>query len=239
MRRYILTLCTILAATAASAQEWVNVDIWGNGILSQSALRHAEEATRTRGGDRARPIAKSPRNRSARPAPLSYDRSGDLSGLIEEGVARRLTQMVSIQFRMKDPSHFVKTAGTRAIYRRELERRGLPENSVSGATALFLAVGWEVANGRRLTPAQNAAILRQTGEGLIKTPLARQSDARRQQESEMRLIIAALWLEEARVRAASPEQTRALADAVWKDVKTITRNDMRAYVVTSRGFVER
>jgi hypothetical protein len=139
---------------------------------------------------------------------------------------------------MDDPSYFVRTAGTRAIYRRELQNRGFPEDSVSGATALFLAIGWELANGRPLSPAQNAAILRQTANGLRSSALARQSDARRQQESEMRLIITALWLEEARVRASSAGATKDLSDAVWKDVKAITRNDMRAYRVTAKGFTE-
>lgn len=154
-------------------------------------------------------------------------------------MADRLSEMVSVRFRLDDPAYFVKTAGTRAIYRQELERRGLPEDSVSGATALFLAVGWELANGRQLSAAQNAAILRQTASSLQSTPLARQSDARQQQEAEMRLIIAALWLQEARLRASSPDLTRDISEAVWNDMKTITRNDMRAYSVTSSGFTER
>ncbi|MFL0587672.1 secretin and TonB N-terminal domain-containing protein [Sphingomonas olei] len=128
---------------------------------------------------------------------------------------------------------------TRSTYRRELEARRLPENSVSGATALFLAIGWELANGQRLSPAQNAAIFRQTTSGLQSSPLLRQSHARRQQESEMRLIIAALWLEEARARTSSARLTKELSDAVWRDMKTITSNDMRAYDVTAKGFTER
>jgi len=115
----------------------------------------------------------------------------------------------------------------------------LPENSVSGATALFLSVGWELANGRRLTPAQNAAIYRQANNGLKSSPLIRQSNAQRQQEAEMRLIVAGLWLEEARIRASSPKMNAEMADAVWKDMRAITRNDMRAYNVTVGGFTDR
>ena len=76
---------------------------------------------------------------------------------------------------MEDPSSLVRTAGTRAIYRQELKKRGLPEDSLSGATALFLAVGWELANGRALSDAQTAAIYRQTASGLRQSPLARKS----------------------------------------------------------------
>ncbi|MFV0625416.1 DUF6683 family protein [Sphingomonas sp. ac-8] len=239
MRPYVIALLAVLATAPASAQEWVNVDIWGNGILSQTALRHAEEATRQNGGERGGTARRPAQRRSNAATGLSFHRSGDLSGQIEEGVAKRLPQMVSLRFRMDDPSRFVRTAGTRAIYRRELQSRGLPENSVSGATALFLSVGWELANGRRLSPAQNAAIFRQTASGLQSSALARQSDPRRQQEAETRLIVAALWLEEARVRGSSAGLTRELSDAVWKDMKAITRNNMRAYAVTAKGFSER
>lgn len=239
MRVCILALCAAFLSAPVSSQEWVNVDIWGNGILSQTALRHAEEATRQRGRDSGDSARASAQHRMRTADRLSFQRSADLTGQIEEGVATRLPQLVSLRFRMDDPSRFVKTAGTRSIYRRELEARRLPENSVSGATALFLAIGWELANGQRLSPAQNAAIFRQTTSGLQSSPLLRQSHARRQQESEMRLIIAALWLEEARARTLSARLTKELSDAVWRDMKTITSNDMRAYDVTAKGFTER
>ncbi len=238
MRATVAALCAMIVPASVAAQEWVNIDIWGNGILSQTALRHAEEATTQRANDRGRPSGTTSRPRSNSSDQLSFQRSGDLSTQIEEGVASRLPQMVSLRFRMDDPSRFVKTAGTRAIYRRELQKRGFPENSLSGATALFLSVGWELSNGRRLSPAQNAAIFRQTSSGLQSSPLLRQSDARRQQEAEMRLIIAALWLEEARARGSSAPLTRELSDAVWRDMKKITRNDMRAYTVTGKGFTD-
>ena len=163
MRATVAALCAMIVPASVAAQEWVNIDIWGNGILSQTALRHAEEATRQRANDRGRPSGTTSRPRSNSSDQLSFQRSGDLSTQIEEGVASRLPQMVSLRFRMDDPSRFVKRAGTRAIYRRELQKRGFPENSLSGATALFLSVGWELSNGRRLSPAQNAAIFHNLG----------------------------------------------------------------------------
>ncbi len=237
---HTIALGAMFLACSATAQEWINIDIWGNGILGQSALRHAQEAT-TQGTDEADSDGPgtSGQARSEDAAALFFERSSDLTSQIEEGVAQRLSGMVSVRFQMEDPSYLVRTAGTRAIYRQELEKRGLPEDSLTGATALFLAVGWELANGRSLSQAQTAAIFRQTASGLQSSPLARQSDAERQQESEMRLIITALWLEEARVRASSSRPTQDLADAVWRDLKAITGNDMRAYAVTANGFTER
>jgi len=239
MRPYLAAMMLAIGVAPASAQDWVNIDIWGNGILGQTALRHAEEATRQSGQGRRGEAGTSGSRRQKVASDLAYVRSGDLSSQIEQAVAGRLPQLVSLRFRMDDPSRFVRTAGTRAIYRRELQSRGLPENSVSGATALFLSVGWELANGRRLTPAQNAAIYRQANNGLKSSPLIRQSNAQRQQEAEMRLIVAGLWLEEARIRASSPKMNAEMADAVWKDMRAITRNDMRAYNVTVAGFTDR
>lgn len=240
MRIHLIALGAMVLTFSATAQEWVNIGIWGNGILSQSALQNAEEATRENDDETEQARAESASRRSAQDATdMLFDHSGDLTRQIEEGVAQRLSEMVSVQFQMEDPSNLVKTAGARAIYQQELEKRGLPENSLSGATALFLAVGWELANGAPLSQAQTTAIFQQTAGGLQQTPLARQSDAKRQQEAEMRLIITALWLEEARVRAAASRSTQDLADAVWRDLKVITRNDMRAYAVTAQGFTGR
>lgn len=231
MLKYAIPLFALVFVQTATAQEWVNIDIWGNGILSQSALRHAEEATR-QSSSRAVDKSKGPvRQSEGARAALPFQRSSDLTGEIEEGVARNLPKMVSLRFQMDDPSRFVRTTGTRAIYRKELATRGFPEDSVAGATALFLSVGWELANGRPLSAAQNRAILQQTASSLRSTPLARQSDARRQQESEMRMIISALWLKEARLRARSSGSMKQLSDAVWRDLKAITKNDMRAYRV--------
>ena len=237
LRIFATALGAMFLANSATAQEWVNVGIWGNGILSQSALRNAEEATREGADEAERDESDaSAQTRREDAAALFFDRSGDLTGQIEEAVAQRLSEMVSVRFQMEDPSYLVKTAGTRAIYRKELAKRGLPEDSLSGATALFLAVGWELANGRALSDAQTAAIYRQTASGLRQSPLARKSGPELQQESEIRLIITALWLEEARVRSSSSRSKQDLADAVRNDLKAITRNDMRAYKVKENGF---
>ncbi|MBL0952941.1 MAG: hypothetical protein IBJ08_20335 [Pseudomonas sp.] len=235
LRIHAIALGAMFLVGPAAAQ--VNIGIWGNGILGQAALRNAQEAAGQSADDDE--SETSARARPEEPAALSFTRSGDLSRQIEEGVAQRLSEMVSVQFQMKDPSSLVRTAGTRAIYRQELKKRGLPENSLSGATALFLAVGWELANGRPLSEAQTAAIFRQTAGGLQRSPLARKSGPELQQESEIRLIITALWLEEARVRSSTSRSTQDLADAVRSDLKAITRNDMRAYEVTENGFTGR
>jgi len=235
LRIHAIALGVMFLVGPAAAQ--VNIGIWGNGILGQAALRNAQEAAGQSADDDE--SETSVQARPEEPAALSFTRSGDLSRQIEEGVAQRLPEMVTVQFQMKDPSSLVRTAGTRAIYRQELKKRGLPENSLSGATALFLAVGWELANGRSLSEEQTAAIFRQTAGGLRRSPLARKSGPELQQESEIRLIITALWLEEARVRLLSSRSTQDLADAVRNDLKAITRNDMRAYEVTANGFTGR
>lgn len=223
------------------AQERVNIGIWGTGLLGQAALRSAEAATRQHDPDRRGRSGSSTGQRSSVPegmSKLSFVRSGNVTDQIETAVAERLQEIVSLRFRMDGPSDLVKAAGTRAIYQSELKSRNLPEDSVSGATALFLAIGWELANGRKLSAAQNAAILRQTTNGLQATPLARQSNAHRQQEAEMRLIISALWLKEADFRADAPALVREMSDSVWKDMMAITGNDMRAYAVTATGFTK-
>ncbi|HEY1027914.1 MAG TPA: hypothetical protein VGE28_09855 [Pseudomonas sp.] len=235
LRIHAIALGAMFLVGPAAAQ--VNIGIWGNGILGQAALRNAQEAAGQSADDDE--SETSVQARPEEPAALSFTRSGDLSRQIEEGVAQRLPEMVTVQFQMKDPSSLVRTAGTRAIYRQELKKRGLPENSLSGAPALFLAIGWELANGRPLSEAQTAAIFRQTAGGLQRSPLARKSGPELQQESEIRLIITALWLEEARVRSSSSRSTQDLADAVRSDLKAITRNDMRAYEVTENGFTGR
>lgn len=44
--RLLVAAATLsMAATSATAQEWVNVPIWGNGLLGQSALEHTRNAT--------------------------------------------------------------------------------------------------------------------------------------------------------------------------------------------------
>lgn len=237
LRIHAIALGAMFLVGPAAAQ--VNIGIWGNGILGQAALRNAQEAAGQSADDDDDESETSVQARPEEPAALSFTRSGDLSRQIEEGVAQRLPEMVSVQFQMKDPSSLVRTAGTRVIYRQELKKRGLPENSLSGATALFLAVGWELANGRPLSEAQTAAIFRQTAGGLQRSPLARKSGPELQQESEIRLIITALWLEEARVRSSSSRSTQDLADAVRSDLEAITHNDMRAYEVTENGFTGR
>ncbi|MFC4254962.1 hypothetical protein GRI97_05965 [Altererythrobacter xixiisoli] len=237
MRKMALALAAVVAFPSAAQAEYVNIGIWGNGILGQLALRNAEAASRSSDSERRSTPERS--RRQDQSGELTFVRSAAVTDQIEEALAPRLAEMVSLPFTMEDPSALVRSAGTRSIYRQELARRGFSEHSVDGATALFLAVGWELANGARLTPEQNAAIYRHVNRTLPSTPLARQSDVRRQQEAEMRLIVSALWLQEASARSRSPAAMREMSDAVWDDVRLITGNDMRDFVVTADGFSRR
>lgn len=234
MRMIVVGLCAALfAVTPAMAQEMVIPGIWGHGILGQQTLSNTAAANRpgNSGGDR-KPAQRNP-------ADLPFERYDDLSDQIEQAVSVDIKKLLSVRFQMKDAAFFVRTAGTRPLYRRDLKARSYPEDSLAGATALFLAVGWELANGQKLTTAQNAAILQQARDNLKKSPLAGQGKAALQQEAETRLIIAGVWLEEARLRADGASQQRALSDSVWNDMKTISNNDMRAHAVTTKGLSKR
>ncbi|RYD92533.1 MAG: hypothetical protein EOP61_25365 [Sphingomonadales bacterium] len=236
MRMIVLGLCAALLAPSAMAQEWVVPSIWGNGILGQQALRNAADNVDAY-GDTA-DAKKRARERLTAPT-LPYSRSGRLTGEVEAAVAAKLPQIVSLRMQIKDPSYFVTGGESRTHYKRELDTRDFPRDSFAGATAVFLAVGWEQANGAKLSAAQNAAILRQTIEMMKSTPQAKQGDAQRQEQAEMRLLVTGIWAREAKLRADAPGQLRALSDSVWRDMKTITNNDMRSYVVTAQGFSER
>lgn len=67
----------------------------------------------------------------------------------------------------------------------------------------------------------------------------RDSSADLQREADARLIMAGLWLEESRLRRESADQTRELSDAVQRDMKRMSGNDMRAHDIKDGGFAER
>lgn len=229
-------LATLLSASPAMAQEWVNPSIWGNGILGQLALRNAADNVDAYGD---KPDAKKRALERLNAPTLPYSRSGKLTGQVEAAVAADIHQLVSIKPQIRNVSYFFTGGESRTNYKRELDARNFPRDSFSGATALFLAIGWELSNGQKLSAAQNAAILRQTNEMMKSTPHAKQGDAERQQQAEMRLLVAGLWVEEMQLRAGAAGQQRALSDSVWNDIKAITNNDMHAYAVTANGFSER
>ena len=39
MRATVAALCAMIVPASVAAQEWVNIDIWDNGILSQMLVR--------------------------------------------------------------------------------------------------------------------------------------------------------------------------------------------------------
>jgi hypothetical protein len=172
-------------------------------------------------------------------AGIPYSSSSSRRGRVEAALADNLASNFSIRFAIADPARFVRSGKASEVYKRELEARGLPRDTVAGATALMFGVAWEITNGKKLSPDENAAILRQATTLLRGNPLERQGDKERQEAAELRLITAGLWLEEAYVRAPFPEQMRELSDAVHGDMKKISNTDLRSKVVTAEGFVDR
>lgn len=63
-------------------------------------------------------------------------------------------------------------------------------------------------------------------------------DRRRQMEADARRNLAALWLEEARIRQDDQAPMTALSEAVHRDM-VATGNDLRRQIVTEEGFSDR
>jgi len=169
-------------------------------------------------------------------AGIPFDRSRSLTGRVENAMATNLGKDFSLRFAIADPEEFVRSGKVRGVWERELAARGYPADTVAGATALMFGVAWELSNSRKLSVADNAAILRQVTATLRGHQLERENDEQRQIQADIRLTAAGLWLEEAYLREPYPEQMRELSDAVHRDMSTMTSNDMRATSVTSEGF---
>lgn len=169
-------------------------------------------------------------------AGIPFDRSRGVTRRIEQAAAKDLDKLFSLRFALADPGDFLTSGKVRAVWERELAARGYSGETLAGATALMFGVAWELANGRKLCAADNAAILRQVTAKLRGDPLERQNDEQRQIQADIRLISAGLWLEEAYLREPYPEQMRELSDAVHRDMQKMTKNDMRATTVTAEGF---
>lgn len=172
-------------------------------------------------------------------AGIPFVRSRAVTRDVERGLAEHLGENFSLQFAIADPAEFLRSGKASELAARELKTRGLPEDSVAGATALLLAVAWELANGLTLSGQDHAAILKQTTAVLRGNALEREADAQRQTQADLRLLSAALWREEAYLREPFPAQMQALSDAVHRDILALSNNDMRALVVTEDGLVER
>lgn len=169
-------------------------------------------------------------------AGIPFDRSSSLTRQVEQAAARDLGQLFSLRFAIENPGDFITSGKARAVWERELARRGYSGDTLAGATALMFAVAWELANGRKLSSADNAAILRQVTTKLRGDPLERQSDEHRQIQADIRLTAAGLWLEEAYLRERYPDQMRELSDAVHRDMHKMTNNDLRTTTITAEGF---
>ncbi|MFV0625430.1 hypothetical protein ACBY01_15655 [Sphingomonas sp. ac-8] len=169
-------------------------------------------------------------------AGIPFDRSRSLTGRVEQAAAKELDKLFSLRFALADPGDFVSSGKVRDVWERELAARGYSGDTLAGATALMFGVAWELANGRKLSAADHAAILRQVTSKLRGDPLERQGDEQRQIQADIRLITAGLWLEEAYLREPYPDQMRELSDAVQRDMQKMTKNDMRATRVTAEGF---
>lgn len=167
----------------------------------------------------------------------AYDPDPGIRRETGRNMADNLRRNFSTDFVNPDPEEYLRSGAAADIADRQLEMRGLPLNDLIGATGLMFGVSWELANGKTLTPAQWRALQVQIREKIDVSKLG--DEAALQREAEVRLLFAALWLEEARLRHGSPERKAELSDAVWRDMKRISTTDMREQIVTEAGFVER
>lgn len=137
------------------------------------------------------------------------------------------------------PRIFFRSGAAGDIADRKLEALGLPTDSLAGANVLLFGLAWELANRETLTIDGQKGLLAQVNGQLNDGPMKRKGDAERQEQAEIRLQTAALWLEEERLRRNDPERMRQLSDAVQRDMKRISGNDMRAHDLGENGLVER
>ena len=170
---------------------------------------------------------------------LPFERAPARTSEVEAMVADNLADNFSFRFAMAEPESFIRSGQVRDVYRRELAARNLPGDTLAGATALMFGVAWEVANGRRLSSSDNAAILRQAAAMLRADPLEQQGDDARQAQADTALTIAGLWLEEADLRRDLPDRARELSDAVNRDMARMSGTDMRSRAIAAEGFVAR
>lgn len=168
---------------------------------------------------------------------LRYDRSLRLGQRIETVFADNLGQNFAFPLELDNPRAFVTEGHARALYSRELAARGLPADSAAGATTLLFGVAWEIANDRRLSQQENAAILRQAENRIRRDSSQSHDETSHQTEAEAKLLTAAIWLQEVTLRRSDSDKARALSDAVRRDMQAKAGSDMRDQRVTRDGFV--
>ncbi|MFC4256905.1 hypothetical protein GRI97_14725 [Altererythrobacter xixiisoli] len=170
---------------------------------------------------------------------IPFKREFRITRDVQDALSANVGQNFSLRFMIPDPARFIEGGYARSSWEEEMEKRNFPPDTVAGGTTLLFAVGWELANGRKLTAGQNAAILRQMQAKLRGDPLANASEAERQVQTDLRLTVAGVWLEEARLREGSAVATRELSESVHQDLVRLSNNNMRDKIVTSAGFVDR
>lgn len=168
---------------------------------------------------------------------LAYDWDETRAEQIEARLADAVNGILTIPARQSTPQAFLRNGRARVLVERELKARRLPRHSLAGSTALLYGVAWEIANQDTLEPWQHTALLNQAATEMRST-YRTAGDRRRQMESELRIGLAALWLEEARSRREDPAQMTALSDAVH--IYMLTQGgDLRKHIVTEEGFADR
>lgn len=172
-------------------------------------------------------------------AMLTYRVDPKIRRAVADMLADNLNRNFSMRFRMEDPERFLRSGAAADVGNRMIEALGLPGDTVAGATVLMFGLGWELANDRALTPDDQKALLSQAASLLGEHEVSGRGDAARQREGDTRLLTAALWLEETRLRRTDPQAMRELSDAVHRDMQRITDNDMRAHGINADGFVDR
>ena len=168
---------------------------------------------------------------------LDYDWDEGRTEQVERQLGEIVGQVTRVPFQMSNPQAFLRNGQARAVVKRELGARGLPEHSVAGATALLFGAAWEITNQKTLEPWQNTALLTQSAAGM-RSDYRTAGDRRRQMEADVRYNLAALWLEEARLRRDDPAAMAALSEAVHLDMMA-QGNDLRGQIVTEEGFADR
>lgn len=169
------------------------------------------------------------------PSRTAYDPDPGIRRRMSDQFASNLRRNFSLEFAIPNPEQFIRSGAASEVADRKLEALGLPINDLASASVLMFGLAWELANGEKLTPGNQQALVRQVAKQLT----ARDSGSDLQREADARLIMAAVWLEESRLRRGSPDQTRELSDAVQRDMKRMSGNDMRAHDIKDEGFAER
>ncbi|MCW2389240.1 hypothetical protein M2333_002286 [Sphingobium sp. B11D3B] len=191
----LLLLGTTGCSKSSEADNAAEIDsarvtrLFTEGFNSETTGASATEQTSQHGSQIADPRAGIP-----------FDRSRTVTAKVEEAVSKNPGSLLSLRFALVAPGDFLRSGKARTVWARELAARSYPADTVAGATALMFGVAWELANARKLSAADNAAILRQVTTKLRGDPLERQNDERRQIQVDLRLITAGLWLEEAYLR---------------------------------------